>query len=54
VVIKYKVGILDKDRDGFVSREEASGDPELLKVFDKLDRNGDGKLDERELSEYSK
>ena len=54
IVIKYKVGILDKDRDGFVSREEASGDPELSRVFDKLDRNRDGKLEESELAEYSK
>ena len=54
VVIKYKVEMLDKDRDGLVSRAEVASLPELLKVFDKLDRNRDGKLDESELSVYSK
>ena len=56
IVIKYKVEILDQDRDGLVSRAEViSLDlPELLKVFDRLDRNRDGKLDAKELDRYVK
>jgi len=45
---------LDKDRDGSISRVEAAADPALAKIFDQLDRNHDGKLDEAELAGYSK
>ncbi|MCS6767066.1 MAG: hypothetical protein MO847_12085 [Candidatus Protistobacter heckmanni] len=41
---------IDKDGDGMISREEAAARPELLKRFDKLDTNGDGKLDMMELA----
>src|SRR5207249_1056319 len=34
---------LDKNNDGFISREEAKGSPHEQE-FDKLDKNGDGKL----------
>ena len=56
IVIKYKVEILDQDRDGLVSRAEvvALDLPELLRVFDRLDRNRDGKLDAKELDRYVK
>ncbi len=54
VIIQYKIEMLDKNKDGFVSRAEAAGVPDLLKMFDKLDRNHDGKLDESELAEYNK
>jgi hypothetical protein len=34
---------LDKNKDGYLSREEVAGSPHA-KDFDKLDKNGDGKL----------
>ena len=49
IVLEYKMELLDKDNDGFVSRAEASGVPTLIKVFDQFDRNRDGKLDRVEL-----
>ena len=54
IIIQYKVDILDKDGDRKVSRAEAAGVPDLLKIFDKLDLNRDGKLDESELAEHNK
>lgn len=40
---------LDKDGDGFISREEAAGHPMLAKQFDAIDTNRDGKLAKEEL-----
>jgi len=56
IVVRYKVNILDKDQDGLVSRAEVVNlnMPELLKVFDKLDRNRDGKLEQSELDRFVK
>ena len=54
VVLDYRMELLDKNNDGFVSREEASGVPTLAKVFDKFDRNRDGKLDRTELEAAEK
>jgi hypothetical protein len=53
-VLEYKMELLDKDHDGFVSRTEAAGVPPLIKVFDQFDRNRDGKLDRGELEEAEK
>ena len=39
---------LDKDNDGFISRSEATGNPNLAKNFKQADRNGDGKLSRTE------
>ena len=39
---------LDKNKDKFLSRAEASADAKLAKVFSKVDMNKDGKLDEDE------
>jgi hypothetical protein len=38
---------LDKDKDGFISKDEAKGTPHD-KDFAKLDKNGDGKLSREE------
>lgn len=40
----------DANRDGFISREEAATSPLLGRQFDQLDKNGDGKLSQEELS----
>lgn len=53
-VIRYRLELLDKDRDGLVSREEGAAVPELLREFDKLDANHDGRLDDRELERFAK
>jgi len=39
---------LDKNKDGYISRLEAKGEPELAKNFDKWDLNNDGKLNRAE------
>lgn len=54
VVLDYQMELLDKNNDGFVSRDEAKGVPMLAKVFDKFDRNRDGKLDRAELEAAEK
>ena len=54
MVLDYKMELLDKDNDGYVSRKEAAGVPTLAKVFDKFDVNRDGRLDRRELEAAEK
>ena len=39
---------LDRNRDGFISRDEAKDAPELQTRFSELDTNNDGKLSREE------
>jgi Ca2+-binding EF-hand superfamily protein len=39
---------LDKNKDGYISKAEAKGEPELTKNFDKWDLNNDGKINRAE------
>jgi hypothetical protein len=36
--------VLDKNKDGYLSRSEAGGNPDLAKRFKEADSNNDGKL----------
>jgi len=36
--------VLDKNKDGYLSRTEAAGNPDLAKRFKEADTNNDGKL----------
>ena len=36
--------VLDKNNDGYLSRSEAAGNPDLAKRFKEADTNNDGKL----------
>jgi len=42
---------LDKNNDGYLSRTEAAGNPELFKKFKQADKNGDNKLSRMEYLE---
>jgi len=42
---------LDKNNDNSISKQEAAAFPVLLKVFDKVDRNGDGQMSAREIEQ---
>ena len=39
---------LDKNKDGYISRSEAKGNPTLSKNFKQADKDGDGKLSRTE------
>lgn len=39
---------LDKNKDGYISKSEAKGNPALYKNFKQADKNGDGKLSRME------
>jgi Ca2+-binding EF-hand superfamily protein len=39
---------LDKNNDGYLSRAEAKGNPDLSKHFKEVDKNNDGKLSRAE------
>jgi hypothetical protein len=43
---------LDRDRDGYVTREDASGWQRLAKVFDRFDADHDGMLSRVEFEEF--
>ena len=43
---------MDKDKDGTLSKKEASSNKELTKQWDTLDVNKDGKLDEAEFAQF--
>ena len=45
---------LDKNNDGYVSREEAQKSSEISRRFNDLDKDGDGKLSTKELSTGSR
>lgn len=44
-----QINHLDKNKDGMVSKAEASSDQQLMAHFDKSDANHDGQLDSVEL-----
>jgi Ca2+-binding EF-hand superfamily protein len=44
--------VLDADRNGFISNDEARGLKGLPEAFDAVDENRDGKLDATELSKF--
>jgi hypothetical protein len=52
--ITYSFELLDANHDNGVTREEASRVPELMRIFDQLDRNRDGRLDRSEFVSFSK
>ena len=49
---EYGFESLDRNKDGFLSREEASEHDELSHNWDEADLNHDGKLDESEFSAF--
>src|SRR3569833_4705610 len=50
--LQQQMQIHDKDGDGAISREEASGHKFLAKQFDQIDANKDGKLAAEELQSF--
>lgn len=49
----YYFHLLDLNGDSYVEYNEAAADPKLfLQKFKELDKNGDGKIDAKEFSEF--
>jgi hypothetical protein len=48
----YRIDELDKDVDTTISKQEARVKRHLFEHFNKIDKNGDGKLDKAELSAF--
>ena len=46
--------VIDKDKNGYVSREEARTAPEIMELFARVDSNKDGQLSTAEYSEAVK
>ena len=44
--------LVDGNRDGYIDRREASAVPGLVASFDKMDRDGDGRLDRVEYARW--
>jgi EF hand len=47
-----RINRLDKNKDGQISRDEASGHPKLLKGFDRIDVDKNGQLSRDELKAF--
>jgi hypothetical protein len=45
---------LDRDHDGFISREDAKNRPDLSRVFDKFDTDHDGRLSHHDFKAFEK
>ncbi|HEX2238110.1 MAG TPA: EF-hand domain-containing protein [Gammaproteobacteria bacterium] len=48
----YRLMEMDKDADKSISKQEARVNRHLFEHFNKIDQNGDGKLDKAELSAF--
>jgi hypothetical protein len=48
----YRSNEIDKDADRSISKQEARVNRHLFENFDKIDKNGDGKLSRAELSAF--
>jgi EF-hand domain pair len=46
--------MIDKNHDGYVSKEEASASPEIMELFTSVDADKDGKLSSTEYAEAIK
>jgi EF hand len=47
-----RINRLDKNKDGQINREEASGFPKLSKAFDRIDVDKNGQLSREELKAF--
>ena len=52
--ITYSFELLDRNHDNGITADEAARVPELLRLFEQLDRNRDGRLDRSEFVGFSK
>jgi hypothetical protein len=44
--------LVDRNKDGFIDRRESESVPGLAERFEKMDRDGDGKLDRVEFARW--